>query len=198
MMNTVGLAAAAVMLVMSLVGCTSRISEQGAAVPRPTAYPRIGFPDSTFRTVEIEGVNLAVNSGAQVTSRPSGAERGAWIDIAYQCLGSPRLYLTLTQSDDPVEMKLALDNRLERIALNLGSERAELTELTSAGDWSCRLLVARGSLTTPVQILAWHEGEMLSGALTVSLPDSICPDPAAIAPIVKGVERDMMYLLRNL
>ena len=58
--------------------------------------------------------------------------------------------------------------------------------------------MARGSLTTPVQILAWRPGEMLSGALVVNVPDSLGSDPAFISPVVSGVERDMMVLLKNL
>ena len=167
-------------------------------MPRPQAYPRIEFPDSVYVPVEVGGVTMLFNDATEVHESPSGAMDGAWIDVRYKCLTSPELYLTLTQSNDSVEMALALDNRHERMALNLGQDRAELVEFTSPGGWRCQLLVARGSVTTPVQVLAWKRGEMLSGALVVNVPDSLSADPAYIAPVVEGVERDMLTLLRNL
>ena len=168
------------------------------AVPRPQAYPRIEFSDSTFTSRDVEGVRMLFNSAATVTLRPSGAARGAWIDVTYPCMTAPSLYLTLTQTDDSTDFAYALSNRRERMALNLGQGRAELTELTAPGGWECQLLVARGLLTTPVQILAWRPGEMLSGALVVTVPDSLGSDPAFISPVVSGVERDMLVLLKNL
>lgn len=167
-------------------------------VPRPQAYPRIEFPDSVYVPVEIGGVTMLFNDATEIHESPSGAMNGAWIDVRYKCPTSPELYLTLTQTADSLEMDLALDNRRERMALNLGQERAELVELISRGGWNCQLVVARGSVTTPVQVLAWRPGEMLSGALVVNVPDSLSSDPAYIAPVVEGVERDMLHLLKNL
>lgn len=172
--------------------------ERQVVVPRPQAFPRIEFPDSSFVTRDVEGVKMLFNSAATVNLRPSGAARGAWIDVTYPCMTAPSLYLTLTQAEDSTDFAYALSNRRERMALNLGQTRAELTELSAPGGWECQLLVARGSLTTPVQILAWRPGEMLSGALVVNVPDSLGSDPAFISPVVSGVERDMMVLLKNL
>ena len=187
---------AALAILMSLCAC-----RQGrpAAVPRPQAYPRIEFPDSTYTLRDVEGVKMLFNTAATVTLRPSGAARGAWIDVTYPCMTAPSIYLTLTQAEDSTDFAYALSNRRERMALNLGQGRAELTELTAPGGWECQLLVARGSLTTPVQVLAWRAGEMLSGALVVTLPDSLgTADAAFISPVISGVERDMMVLLKNL
>ena len=172
--------------------------ERQAVVPRPQAFPRIEFPDSSFVPRDVEGVKMLFNSAATVNLRPSGAARGAWIDVTYPCMTAPSLYLTLTQAEDSTDFAYALSNRRERMALNLGQTRAELTELSAPGGWECQLIVARGSLTTPVQILAWRPGEMLSGALVVTVPDSLGSDPAFISPVVSGVERDMMVLLKNL
>ena len=183
---------------VAMVGGSCGRDRGTVAVPRPQAYPRIDFPDSVYVPIEVGGVTMLFNDATEIHESPSGAMRGAWIDVRYKCLTSPELYLTLTQSDDSVEMALALDNRLERMALNLGSERGEILELTSRGGWMCRLLVAPASMTTPVQLLAWREGEMLSGALVVSVPDSIGADAAYIEPVVSGVERDMLVLLKNL
>ncbi len=53
-------------------------------------------------------------------------------------------------------------------------------------------------MTTPVQLLAHDRDRVLSGALTLSLPDSLAADPAMIAPVVDAVERDMTVLLKGL
>lgn len=185
----------AVIMLTAMWGCGRKGDRP---VPRPQAYPRIEFPDSVYVPVEVGGVTMLFNDATEIHESPSGAMKGAWIDVRYKCLTTPELYLTLTQSDDSVEMDLALDNRRERMALNLGQESAELVELTSRGGWNCQLVVARASVTTPVQLLAWKDGEMLSGALVVNVPDSLSADPAYIAPVVEGVERDMLTLLKNL
>ena len=187
---------AALALALSMSSCGGK-GDAGYA-PRPQAYPRIEFPDSVYVPIEIGGVTMLFNDSTEIHESPSGAMRGAWIDVRYKCLTSPELYLTLTQSDDTLEIAEALENRRERLALNLGQERAELIELTSRGGWDCQLVVARASVTTPVQVLAWRHGEMLSGALVVNVPDSLRADPAYIAPVVEGVERDMLVLLKNL
>lgn len=185
----------AVIVLTAMCGCGRKGDRP---VPRPQAYPRIEFPDSVYVPVEVGGVTMLFNDATEIHESPSGAMKGAWIDVRYKCLTTPELYLTLTQSDDSVELDLALDNRRERMALNLGQDSAELVELTSRGGWNCQLVVARASATTPVQLLAWKDGEMLSGALVVNVPDSLRADPAYIAPVVEGVERDMLTLLKNL
>lgn len=185
----------AVIVLTAMCGCGHKGERP---VPRPQAYPRIEFPDSVYVPVEVGGVTMLFNDATEIHESPSGAMKGAWIDVRYKCLTTPELYLTLTQSDDSVELDLALDNRRERMALNLGQDSAELVELTSRGGWNCQLVVARASATTPVQLLAWKDGAMLSGALVVNVPDSLRADPAYIAPVVEGVERDMLTLLKNL
>lgn len=170
-------------------------SNGSAEVPRPSAYPRIEFPDSSYTELEISGVSLLFNSGAETEVRE--VENGAWIDVIYPCFATPRLYLTLTVST-PQRIRQAVHNRQERINLNLGMEKAELTQLTSSGGWACDMIVSPVSMTTPVQILAHDATRVVSGALVVTLPDSVTPDPAVIAPIVKGVERDLLVLLKAL
>jgi hypothetical protein len=157
------------------------------------------MPDSSYVDHPVAGgVTLRVNEGAGVNvSSRDGAE---WVDIRYKGVwGEPGVYLTVTCAQSG-EVDEVMANRRERMALNLGGQRYELIELTSAGGWECMMAVARGSLTTPVQILARKDGRVISGALVLTLPDAdgVAPDPVAFAPVVDAVERDMLTLLKSL
>ncbi len=180
-------------LLLSVGSCGGRGGD--ASVPRPVAWPRVEIPDSVYGSVDAGGVSLLINESADVNVSP--AEGGTWIDVSYPVFGSPRMYLTLTECG-PEGLEAVMANRRERESLNLGGQRYELTELSTPGGWSCSMSVARGSMTTPVQILAHDGRRVLSGALTLSLPDSLASDPAVIAPVVDAVERDMLVLLKGL
>lgn len=164
-------------------------------MPRPVAWPRVEMPDSSYADVHARGLRLRVNKSADVDV--SSSESGAWIDVGYNVIGSPRLYLTLTECGDG-GTGAVLANRRERVMLNLGGQRCEVLEFATPAGWECTLVVARGSMTTPVQLLAHDRDRVLSGALTLSLPDSLATDPAMIAPVVDAVERDMTVLLKGL
>lgn len=180
-------------LLTGVAACGGR--GDGQAVPRPAAYPRVEIPDSAYRRVDVGGLTLTVNSAATVSVTP--VDGGAWVDIAYPAFSSPRMYLTLTECG-PDGLEGVMANRRERESLNLGGRRYELTELSTPGGWECSMSVARGSMTTPVQILAHDNRRVLSGAMMLSLPDSLAADPAVIAPAVAAVERDMIVLLKGL
>lgn len=181
-----------------LTGCGGNRANETQAVPRPVAYPRIAVPDSAFTTIDADGVKLTVNENTDVNV--SSTDNGAWIDVSYGGYGSTRLYLTVTDCPDAEIMDETLANRRERMILNLGSNRYTLTELSTPSGWTCAMAVARTSLTTPVQILAHNADKVLSGAFTVTLPDSVSAniDPVFIAPIVDAAERDMLVMLKSL
>ena len=67
-------------------------------MPRPVAWPRVEMPDSSYADVHARGLRLRVNKSADVDV--SSSESGAWIDVGYNVIGSPRLYLTLTECGD--------------------------------------------------------------------------------------------------
>ncbi|MDE6395444.1 MAG: hypothetical protein K2K77_08890 [Duncaniella sp.] len=181
-----------------LTGCGGSADNRRQAIPRPVAYPRLDVPDSAFTTIDAGGVQLTVNENTGVNV--SSTDNGAWIDISYDGYASPQVYLTITDCRDAETMAETLANRRERMILNLGSNRYTLTELSTPSGWTCAMTVARTSLTTPVQILAHNADKVLSGAFTISLPDSVSanPDPVFIAPIVDAAERDMLVMLRSL
>lgn len=180
-------------LLVAVAACGSRGDNQ--VVPRPVAYPRVEIPDSAYKTVHVGALNLLVNGAARVKVTP--VEEGAWVDVSYPVFSSPRMCLTLTECG-PERLGAVIANRSERERLNLGGQRYELTELTVPGGWECTMSVARGSMTTPVQILAHDGSRVLSGALVLSVPDSLMTDPAAVRPVVDAVARDMIVMLKAL
>lgn len=183
------------LLVLMLAAACGGGQTDSAAVPKPVAYPRVDVPDSAYVGVDAPGVTLRVNESADVNVSPSAD--GAWVDIGYGTFGAPRVYLTLTRCGAG-GMDEVMANRRERMGLNLGGQRYELVELTTPSGWQCEMAVARGSLTTPVQILAHNDRDVLSGAAVVAYPDSLPPDPVALAPVVDFLARDMLVMLTNL
>lgn len=178
-------------LLIVLAGCRERDTRHHAPLPR--AYPRIQMPDSTFRAIDSTAVPIVVNAGASVSvdRRPGGE----WIDITYPGFPDGRVYLTLSRVGHEA-IEAAVDNRLQRMALNAGSLPGRQTRLVSQGGWEAMMLVTPASISTPVQVLASGPGIMLSGVFHISVPPSTPPD--SVAPVVKAVERDMLTMLRSL
>ena len=164
-------------------------------VPKPMAYPRLDMPDSVYTTVEASGVRLLVNelTGVSISHRGS---RNTWMDVSYGGFASPTVHITVTEYN-PGDAKGFIDNRRERMRLNLGGLSYELTELTTPSGWTCEMAVARGIPTTPVQILAYDSQHMISGALMLDIPDSLAYDPIATAPIIDAVTRDMTVMMKG-
>lgn len=171
--------------------CTER--GRGDAVPKPEGWPRLTLPGNSYTAHAVGPARLCFNSEATV-----GIDRKAdtswWITVTYPQFRNATLYLTLSATS-PAEFENALGNRRERMELNAGGATTILTELTSAGNWHCELAETVTSLTTPLQLLATDSANILSGAFYLNLPPGSSPD--SIAPMVRTVRDDMLYLLKN-
>ena len=174
--------------------CT-RGGDTSNAVPKPEGWPRIEIPQESYTINEINGVELAINSAANVETREN-KDGGTWLDITYPTFGNTRLYLTLLTVDGEKELADVIANRSERMELNSGGAVTELTELTSKGGWDGRLAVTRSSLTTPVQMLAHDGRHVVTGVLYLNFPPATQPD--SVAPIVTAVRRDLLHILKHL
>ena len=169
-------------------------AENDSAVPKPEGWPRIELPGRNHSIHTAGPATLMFNSDADVSMQQK-ADASWWITVTYPQFSNATLYLTLS----PVsrrETSAIMDNRRERMELNSGGATTVITELTSAGNWHCELAETRTSLTTPVQLLATDSASVLSGAFYLDLPAGSSPD--SIAPIVRTVRDDMLYLLKNL
>lgn len=175
----------AVMAVLMTAGCSRR----PAPVPRPEAWPRIeAYPPSYTHVID----GFAVNDSARVTPGDSAG----WFTLTYPRYGNARLYLTFTRVE-PARLATAIGNRIERMALNSGGGRSELTELTSEGGYECRLMSTPAGTVTPLQFLAFRpDGRIATGALFVEGASTSAPD--SFAPVTDAVSRDLLYALRHL
>lgn len=173
-----------------LIGCSGGESR---SVPLPRAYPRIDIPDSAYRSIDSLPVELAVNAGAVCSIRER--DGGWWIDISYPGFTKGRFYLSLLYAS-PQNLHLMVDNRTERMALNLGGAWSEQIDLQSTGGWDCRLLVSSEAHAAPVQMIAVGDGMMLSGGFYTELPSSVPLD--SVRPVFDAAKRDMLTMLKNL
>lgn len=175
---------------LMLIAASSSCSRSGgdAAVPKPDAWPRMEpYPEAYSRTLD----GFAINDSAIVTPGDSAG----WFTAAYPRYNA-RLYLTVTRVD-PSALAHAVDNRLERMALNSGGSRSTLTELTAESGFECRLMTTLSSAPTPLQFLAVRpDGCLVSGAVVIDGAATSPPD--SFAPSVAALERDIIHALKHL
>jgi hypothetical protein len=187
-------AAATLLAAIALGGCANHTEHP---VPKPQAYHRIQLPDSAFRAISLLNVTLLLNSEAQVHT--STHTEGEWIDVSYPQFPGAHMYLTLT-STTPHALPALIANREERVKLDIGNSTTELTELTSEGEWKCRLFLNRHSVTTPVHVLAINPARtrLLSGSLHIGTSANHHVTPDSIAPIVETCARDLLTTLKQI
>ena len=188
----IGLASVMIVLAASCGG--SRDGRDTPAVPRPVGYPRIEMPDSSYVPLAVASDTLMVNASARVEAADRDGD--VWIDVMYDAPYRPRLALTLTDARGRIDE--VMDNRSERMALNMGGARCEMTDITTPGGWTCRMALARSVAATPIQMLATDGVHVLSGALVLEVADSVAADPVAYAPVVEAVRRDVLVMLRSM
>ena len=136
--------------------------------------------------------HFEVNTAA-VINRPAPGQ----LDISYPAYRAT-VYLTARRLP-PERLESELDNRRERISLNLGGVAAYTEHITSDnGQFECALVTARDAATTPVQFLATDgEGCLISGAAYLG---DLTPGTSAdsIAPVVAALQRDIRHALHKL
>lgn len=158
-------------------------------VPKPEAMPRIEIPQFADTVVNAGGKELIFNSFFTVNE----GEKPGWLTLTYPNFPQGALHITATVADD---IDAAIENRLERMALNTGSLSRMQTQVDSHNGWDGLLMVSLESVTTPVQFLAVKGDSMLSGALYLTLPAGTAPD--SVAPVVEAANRDMLHMLKRL
>ncbi|MCM1522272.1 MAG: hypothetical protein NC039_06430 [Muribaculaceae bacterium] len=180
-----------------VLGCLLLCACQGEgnrhAAPLPRAYPRIEMPDSEYVTLDSLTIPLRVNAGAEVRMERRGDAE--WLDITYPGFRDGNVYLSINKTTAETR-DAVIDNRIERMSLNTAGEPGERIEFVSEGGWRCMMLMTRGSLTTPIHILAEEPGTVLSGVMYLHVPDTTPAD--SVAPAVDAVGRDMLTMLKSL
>lgn len=175
-------------------------ADHPAPVPRPTAYPRIDLYDTVMKPVDaVLPLVWLANTQATVTlPHRSVSDDGAirWINIEYPRYGVI-MYCTFIDVD-PARLQAELDNRIERISLNIGSNRTEVIEINTPSGFHSQLLVTPQGTVTPVQFLTTdsHRRIISGAAFLKSAPPAGTAD--SIAPIVNALRDDMIRTLSGI
>ena len=174
-----------------MAACASRDSGGDDATPRRRAYPRIHEYDTVYTPAARAMLPLELNAAATVAD----SNAGAWLTVAYPEHGS-EIYITITRTAGPEELQQAMDNRRERIALNIGSESATTVHTASPAGFEAAVVEAPGS-GTPIQFLATDgHAYLVSGAARIEGYPGVPYD--SVSPIVATLRRDVMHMLGNL
>ena len=179
------------MVVCAVVFSCSHSNSDTTPVPRPTAYPRIALYDSVYVAPDSLPCGFEVNASAMVrksSSKAASSPGSIWLAVEYP-LYKAVLHCTFTPVDR-VTVRRLLATRSERMALNLGNNRAEVSELASADGNYYTVVVSTGGVTlTPLQFVTEGREWVVSGALRFDA-DDLTPD--SIRPVVEAVKQDVL------
>lgn len=195
------LTVAALLLILISAGIAScRKSENPTPLPR--AYPRATLYPAEYVTAEVGVPPLAVQINSRATLSAHNAEgrteKGSeWFDIVYpDYLGGTEVNCTLLTLADADALAGVIDNRTERMALNTGGNRSEITSLSTPAGWEASVVTTPSGCVTPVQFMAFRGNRFLGGAYT--MPDLGNAPSDSVAPYIKAVEADIIHLIETL
>lgn len=195
------------MLAVIAGSCGSNVSGDADAVPRRRAYPRIELPDSAFTFIQTESnglslspsispsLSLAMNNATEYAVHSKEGNASLFIDVDYPGLNAA-IYFTITPVDNTT-LAAVIDNRLERVSLNLGGADAELLEFDSPAGFENKVFVSRADISTPVQFIA-TDGETTVISGTSFLKDASAANADSLAPVVNMLRRDILHTLKTL
>ena len=161
------------------------------STPRRRGYPRLPLYDSCYARVDGAALHLEANCGADVTTDSAGR----WITVRYP-LYDAALYVTVTPAATAEALQAAIDNRRERIRLNLGGREATTSHISSDGGFEAALVEAPGA-GMPLQFVATDgSGYVESGALQLNAASGSAYD--SIRPVEAALRRDIVHTLSRL
>lgn len=181
---------------MLCAACASRSADDGA-VPRRPGYARVAEYPALYSPVDSLPLRIEVNSQA-ITQAERMADGSIWLNILYPAYKAT-VYCTLTPVDR-LTVEAALENRAERIGLNLGAAQAQSEHFTTPGGYYVTLVKAPGALPMPVHFLAVEPDEprwLVSGSAMLS---GVGPDAPAdsIGPVIETIYRDISHAMSRL
>lgn len=185
----------ALILLLLLSFCTGSgdTGTTSGAVPRRYAYPRLQLPDSIYKSVEGLPIDIEVNaeSDVEVTKEDNA---GLWLTVSYP-VPEAEIYYTFTPVSEQ-SVPEVIDNRLERISLNLGGNEAEMLEFQTPAGLAVRIFKG-GSVTTPVQFIATdYSTVVVSGSAFMEGLSALSRD--SLSPAVEVLTRDIIHSLTTL
>jgi len=173
-------------------------ADEYPATPRQKAYPRPQLYDTIYTEAEGVPCNFTVNAMTVTTNKTANTaikgNRAIWLDVEYPAYNAI-LRCTFTPANDEKTRNETVENRTERMALNLGDNAAEQTDVSSPYGFSAIVLTATGATITPVQFIAAGNRWVISGALEMP---SAAISTDSVRPMIKAVEKDVIHALRHL
>lgn len=180
-------------IVLALFGACSPGGDNSASVPRRRAYPRIEIPDSTFVAVSSAPNGLQINAAANVDD--SADNSGKWITVDYPGLNA-KIYYTFTPVDGST-IDAVVDNRIERINLNLSGHKPEFLPVDTREGFTGQIVIDRFGGTTPVQfIVTDRTNVVVSGA--AFLPAAAEAPADSLSPVIDMLRRDIIHSIKTL
>lgn len=165
--------------------------DNSAPVPRRRAYPRIEIPDSAFTIVGNAPNRLQINASAQILDSTDNK----WVTVIYPDLNA-KIYYTFTPVDKST-IDAVIDNRLERINLNLSGHKPEFLPVDTREGFTGQIVVDRFGGTTPVQFIVTDRSTVVvSGA--AFLPDADGAPADSLNPVVDMLRRDIIHSIKTL
>lgn len=164
-------------------------SDTTVAIPRPKAYPRLTIYGPEY-------VNAGLPAGFR-TNRAADVDtvdaRGQWYDVCYPAYGAT-MHLTFRPVDSSTRDAI-VDNRLQRMALNIGDNFAEQTEVESHSGFTTIILTTTGPTLTPLQFLSVGGQWVINGALQFDASEVVAD---SVMPIIEAVKADVVHAALNL
>lgn len=180
-----------VCLASLLCACSGQTSRDKTPVPRPEAWPRIAIYDSIYQVVDSLPVVFEANASAKIEHTRPG-----WVNINYPAYAST-IYLTVTQTT-PAEIESVVDNRLERMALNIADNTDVTQEHIVSPDFESIMLISHGTRSTPVQFVSTdRRSTVVSGTAFLHNAGQIASTDS-VAPVIESLRHDIVHALKNL
>ncbi len=190
-------------LSLTLMVCLAAIALHSCAsggggdtpVPRPVAYPRITLCDTVYASPAGFPLHFEVNTGATlVADSTASSGQGLWFDIRYPSYKAT-LHCTLTTVGDTAARNAVIQNRVERISLNIADRHTDITDMTNPHGYTARIYRSPYAAVTPLQFLASTQHSIVSGALMF---DTIYQSPDSAMPVIEAIERDLIHAIARM
>lgn len=183
-------------LFMCLTVATGCLSDSGgdySPTPRRRAYPRPRIMPEEYSAPESLPLHIDINTGADTLCerRDDGS---VWLTVDYPDYNA-KIYWTLTPVASK-DIRKVIDNRMERMRLNLGDSRAEIYEMSSDGGFEGAVMKASGISSTPLQFVAADMKHwVVSGTVWLSSPGTSAD---SLQPYLDALGRDVTRALASL
>lgn len=182
---------AAALFTLTLAACTGT-SSHSEAIPRPHSYPRLTTYPSIYTSPASLPCRFQINNYTELSCTSNHSS--LWADITYP-LYNATLHCTFTPADRTKQAEI-INNRLQRMGMNLGDNAAEQTTVASAdSSFTSTLLRSSGPTITPLQFLSTSRHWVVSGALEMP---SAAVNVDSVRPLIDAVYTDILHTLTHI